>query len=261
IAFCPCLFYAVILNAVKAPCIFLLSVISRLHSKKSAAEAAPFILPLIHAQLPFLPALQFHTCRASTASTEIAWSGSICRIRVINSSASSRVLNITRLYSCPARTWSHRHMVSVIASPSKLRLSSRSCCPALCSALLSSLVIQRPVQLSCRSSYTAALPDRFASLLLLPRDQTFQQHFSPTEISSPPFHASFCLNHSLTSLPRATVPTWEFLWGTILNPPSPTPWLSFRSPIACHSAAQRRNLLSDGPLLSSTHARSASAQS
>src|ERR1700730_1377724 len=56
---------------------------------------------------------------------ENIWSGSICCIRCINCSASSRVSNIIRLYNRPARTWSHLHIVSVIAFPPSNRLSSR----------------------------------------------------------------------------------------------------------------------------------------
>ena len=36
--------------------------------------------------------------------------------RCANCSASSRVSNIIRLYNCPARTWSHLHIVSVMLS-------------------------------------------------------------------------------------------------------------------------------------------------
>ncbi len=68
---------------------------------------------------------QFQTCRASIASIENIWSGSICCIRCTNCSASSRVSNIIRLYNRPARTWSHLHIVSVIALPPSNRLSSR----------------------------------------------------------------------------------------------------------------------------------------
>src|ERR1700730_6926134 len=56
---------------------------------------------------------------------ENTWSGSICCIRCTNCSASSRVSNIIRIYSRPARTWSHLHIVSVIAFPPSNRLSSR----------------------------------------------------------------------------------------------------------------------------------------
>jgi len=59
------------------------------------------------------------------ASMENIWSGSICCMRCANCSASSRVSNIMRLYSRPARTWSHLHIVSVIAFPPSNRLSSR----------------------------------------------------------------------------------------------------------------------------------------
>jgi hypothetical protein len=68
---------------------------------------------------------QFQTCFASIASIENIWSGSICCIRCTNCSASSRVSNIIRLYNRPARTWSHLHIVSVIALPPSNRLSSR----------------------------------------------------------------------------------------------------------------------------------------
>src|SRR5580704_13387366 len=46
-------------------------------------------------------------------------------MRCTNCSASSRVSNIIRLYNRPARTWSHLHIVSVIALPPSNRLSSR----------------------------------------------------------------------------------------------------------------------------------------
>src|SRR5580692_10421568 len=46
-------------------------------------------------------------------------------MRCTNCSASSRVSNIIRLYNRPARTWSHLHIVSVIAFPPSNRLSSR----------------------------------------------------------------------------------------------------------------------------------------
>src|SRR6185312_14563880 len=51
--------------------------------------------------------------------------GSICCIRCINCSASAFVSNIMRLYNCPALTWSHLHIVSVIVFPPGNRLSSR----------------------------------------------------------------------------------------------------------------------------------------
>src|SRR5260370_15677896 len=56
---------------------------------------------------------------------ENIWCGFICCSRCTNCSASSRVSNIIRLYNRPARTWSHLHIVSVIAFPPSNRLSSR----------------------------------------------------------------------------------------------------------------------------------------
>src|ERR1700733_1222055 len=90
---------------------------------------------------------QFQTCRASIASIENTWSGSICCMRCTNCSASSRVSNIILLYNRPARTWSHLHIVSVIALPPSNRLSSRF------SSQITSAYLSSPLLLSTTNTF------------------------------------------------------------------------------------------------------------